>query len=403
MRWVEVERPETKRISRATATKVLRAAVATAPDPLPLLERLGAALMDEGGHREAIAAFDARAKADPARFTSWGRLAQCHNEIGEPATALAICDRAGGHGARVARARGAALEALGRRDEALESYRRAFGEDETDAIALDAVLRLLCRAADAAPLLAFCDALPATARFDVQKRAFRALACSRLGRREEASALIDPERHVMSFRFDPACESGGVDAFNARLAGWLLANTGATPTPRRDCVHDYALRHMRAPLLQELRAFFRQSFDAYIAALPALGLDRLMPPPVAGDIADGATFLRNEARNGEHVHRGRYLTGVYYVHTPQAIRTNVERRGRLAVGRCHETAGGHEPVWGARYIAPEPGMFVVFPAHMFHDVVPTRCSEWRIAIVADVEPAPIGGRELPMRYVQERA
>src|SRR5271163_453977 len=102
MHWVEVERPMARRISRSAATQVLRAAIEKSPDLLALHERFGAALMEEGKHREASAAFRARAEAEPAGFTSWGKLAQCHLEIGEPAAALEICDLVYVQGAGVA-------------------------------------------------------------------------------------------------------------------------------------------------------------------------------------------------------------------------------------------------------------------------------------------------------------
>jgi len=386
MQWVEVERPVNRRISRSAATQILRAAVEKSPDRLALRERLGAALMEEGKHREAIAAFRARAEAEPAQFTSWGGLARCHLEIGEPAAALEICDLEDAHGAGVARARGGALEALDRPEAAREEYRRAFAEDNKDEVALEAVLRCLCRASDASPLLEFCEALPTATRYEAQRKAFRALAFSRLGRLNEARALIDPQRHVMTFRFEPPAAFAGIEQFNARLAAWLLANTGSVATPRPDCVIDYGLKHMRAPLLQQLRAFFRDSFETYIAGLPALGLDGLMPPPAAGGLAEAVVFLRNDGRNGEHVHPGGYLSGVYYIKAPETVGGDSDRRGWLALGRCENITAGYEPVWGTRYIKPEPGMFVVFPAHMFHDVVPTRSNKLRIAIAADVRP-----------------
>jgi hypothetical protein len=380
MHWVEVERPMARQISRAAATQILRAALEKSPDRLALNERLGATLMEEGKHFEAIAAFRARAEAEPAQFTSWGRLAQCHLEVGEPAAALEICCLVHGQGAGVARACGGALEALGRPEEALKEYRRAFAEDCKDEAALEAVLRCLCRASDAAPLLEFCEALPAATRYEAQRKAFRALAFSRLGRLDEANALIDPERHVMTFRFEPPAAFAGVEQFNARLAAWLTANTGSTPTPRPDFVLDHGLSYMRDPLLQDLRAFVRDSFDTYIAELPALGLDGLLPPPEAGRLVDWVAFLRNDDRNGEHVHPGGFLSGVYYVQAPEIVQTGSDLRGCLALGRCENLTAGYEPAWGVRYVKPEPGMLVVFPAHMFHDVVPTRSREQRIAI-----------------------
>src|ERR1700678_566713 len=372
MHWVEVERLANRQISRSAATQVLRAAIEKSPDRLALHERLGVALVEEGKHREAIAAFRARAQAEPAQFTTWGKLAQCHLEIGEPAVALEICDLVHAHGAGVARARGAALEALGRPEAALEEYRRAFAEDNKDETALEAVLRCLCRATDAAPLLEFCEALPGATRYEAQRKAFRAVAFSRLGRLDEARALIDPERHVMIFRFEPPAAFAGVEPFNARLAAWLTANTGSVATPRPDFVLDHGLPYMRDPLLQDLRAFVRDSFETYIAELPALGLDDLLPPPEAGSLVDWVAFLRNDDRNGEHVHQGGYLSAVYYVQAPEIVRAASDRRGCLALGRCVRLTAGYEPAWRTRYVKPEPGMLVVFPAHMFHDVVPTR-------------------------------
>ncbi|MFZ3308667.1 MAG: putative 2OG-Fe(II) oxygenase [Xanthobacteraceae bacterium] len=386
MHWVEVEPPVGRRISRSAATQILRAAIEKSPARRALHERLGGALMEEGKYRAAIAAFRARLQAEPAQFTSWGKLAQCHLEIGEPESALEICGLVHGQGVGVARARGGALEALGRSGEALEEYRRAFAEDGKDEAALEAVLRCLCRKSDAAPLLAFCDALPAATRYEAQRKAFRALAFSRLGRLDEARDLMDPERHAMTFRFEPPAACGAVEQFSARLAAWLTANTGSVATPRPDCVIDYGLKYTSAPLLQELHTFFRDSFEAYVAALPALGLGGLMPPPAAGSLADAVVFLRNEGRNGEHVHPRSYLSGVYYVQVPETVRTDSDRRGWLALGRCLNLTAGYEPAWGTRYIKPEPGMFVVFPSHLFHDVVPTRSNELRISIAVDMRP-----------------
>ena len=58
-----------------------------------------------------------------------------------------------------------------------------------------------------------------------------------------------------------------------------------------------------------------------------------------------------------------------------------------SVGCCEKLTGGHRAAWGTRYVKPEPGMLVVFPAHMFHDVVPTQSDAQRIAIGLDAKPA----------------
>ncbi|HEY0145147.1 MAG TPA: putative 2OG-Fe(II) oxygenase, partial [Methylovirgula sp.] len=239
-----------------------------------------------------------------------------------------------------------------------------------------------------APLLEFCDALPATPFLQSRRLAFRAVALSRLGRVDEARALVDVARHVMVFRFDPPSEHGDAVAFNARLAHWLIANTGSVPTPRPDCVIDYGLTHTRLPLINELRSFVRRSFATYVAQLPVLGLGDLMPLPPAGELFDFVVFLHGNGRNGEHVHPNAYVVGVYYVQVPKDVQLASDMRGCLVLGACEKLTDGHQPAWGVRYLKPEPGMLVLFPAHMFHDVVPTQSAEPRIVIGADVRPAP---------------
>lgn len=192
----------------------------------------------------------------------------------------------------------------------------------------------------------------------------------------------------MTFRFEPPAAYGGIERFNASLAEWLGANTGSVATPKPDCVIDYALEFMHPPMMQDLRAFFRASFETFIASLPAMGLDRLLPPPpVAGALHEASVFIRKDGRNGEHVHPGGYLSGVYYVQVPQSVRVASDRRGCLVVGSCEKLSAGRRPSWGLRYIKPEEGMLVLFPSHLFHDVVPTGDTELRRVISMDLRPA----------------
>jgi hypothetical protein len=57
------------------------------------------------------------------------------------------------------------------------------------------------------------------------------------------------------------------------------------------------------------------------------------------------------------------------------------------LGCCDEYTRGHAPVWGTRRIKPEPGVLLIFPSHIFHDVVPTGSDEPRISVVADLKPS----------------
>ena len=50
------------------------------------------------------------------------------------------------------------------------------------------------------------------------------------------------------------------------------------------------------------------------------------------------------------------------------------------------------PCWGTRHIKPEAGSLVIFPSHIFHDVVPSRTQALRIAVAA----GSAAGREFPI-------
>lgn len=387
MRWVEPEK--SRWLDRAQVTQVLRRAIETSPHRLVLYERLGRALLAEGKPGEALGSFRRIADVAPAQFGSWGKLAECHNRLGQPRKALEYCSIGETHGCSegVAAARGQALEALGCLEEAIHWHRIAFAEDPYDEVVPESLLRCLSRLPDGKPLLEFCEGLPATHHFAAQRRAFSALAYSRLGLADEARALVDPTRHVMSFPFEPPGHYGGIDAFNRRLTEWLLANTGSVATPMPDFVIDHVLARLSSPELQDLRAFFRASIGAFVSNLPAMGLDQVMPQPAAASLVDVAIFLRRGGRNGEHVHPTAYVSGVYYVQVPQSVQTGSGRRGWLILGACERLSGGHQPAWDVRYVKPEPGVLVLFPSHMFHDVAPTEDDAVRISIAVNLRPA----------------
>jgi hypothetical protein len=75
---------------------------------------------------------------------------------------------------------------------------------------------------------------------------------------------------------------------------------------------------------------------------------------------------------------------VYHLKVPDAVRGANDSRGALVVGCCDEIAAGHAPCWGTRTIKPVEGWLTVFPAHIFHDVVPTFSEDLRISLIGDV-------------------
>jgi Putative 2OG-Fe(II) oxygenase len=118
------------------------------------------------------------------------------------------------------------------------------------------------------------------------------------------------------------------------------------------------------------------------------GLDAVMPPPPKeGHLYESSTVLSGPGHNGEHIHGNAYVSSVYHVLVPDSVSSADDSRGALALGLCASYTGGYTPCWGARYIKPVAGSLVIFPSHIFHDVVPSRTPMPRIAVAADLQPA----------------
>jgi len=100
----------------------------------------------------------------------------------------------------------------------------------------------------------------------------------------------------------------------------------------------------------------------------------------------GTTVLVDDGSNRQHVQPTGYLSSVYYVHVPESVRAANDPRGSLQLGPCDQRTNGHRACWGERLIKPVEGWIVLFPSHIFHDVIPTGTSEPRISVPMDLEP-----------------
>lgn len=364
-----------------------RAADAHPGDPALRL-KLAGALFRNDRFAEAAALYAAVRAAAPDTFTAWAEFAQSCAESGALEEALALC-RAGersGPDAALASLRATVLDHLGRPDEARAARLESVRLDPRRKLELAQLFAPLARDPDGGRLLAFCEALPDGHRGGALDRAHRAIALSRLGRRDEACALVDPERHVMVVPFVPPAEYASLEAFNAQLAAEVLANRPLSP--RRTGVEiNYAHDLHRRPTYRALQGFVRRQMDAYIESFAARGLSDVMPlQPAAGALRGASTVLQGKGRNGQHIHARAYVASVYYVSVPAAVRGSGDDRGALLLGCCDEYTKGHVPAWPTRTLKPEPGWLVLFPGHLYHDVVPTGADEVRISLPGDLVP-----------------
>lgn len=383
MEWVEDDQAGLS--VPAPGAALLEQAIAANPGNARLHAMLGAVRFAQHDHAGAAAAFAAAERLDPAGFVNWDLYAGALLDLGDAEGALAAADRGLGRGApeAIRHARGLALRKLGREAEARAELERVLASGPGHYHTLRALLFPMTRDPDGAPLLAACDALPDAYRNTAGARACRAIALSRLGRAEEARALVDVERHVVRTRFEPPPEFGGLEAFNRALADEILRDP--PPAATRDGFEiNYSPRRSASPAFAALTDFTKARIEEYLARLPEMGLAEAMPAPAKGSLSRVTVVLRRDGTNAEHIHAPNMVSTVYYVEVPQSVRDADDDRGSLVLGGVAETTGGYEACWGVRRIKPEPGTLVLFPAHFFHDVVPSRSEDPRIVVSADL-------------------
>lgn len=387
LRWLETAPREPAPVSLRLT--LARKAVEARPDSATTHAMLAHALLRTGDYAAAALAFEAGLAADPAGFRDWAMFARTCLKLDRPADALRITDLGldRGEDARNSFQRAQALRALGRFDEARAEYRRTIAWGDPGLLALKALLGEMAIDPDGAPMLEFCDSLDPVFRNTALIRAHRALAFSRLGRVEEALEIVDLERHPARVRFDPPHGFGGIDKFNARLAGEILQDPEPDPSELDGFEITYLPPTRDRPAMQALLAFMRDSIETYIAELPSRGLATVMQPvPEAGTLYSASLVLRDDGANGEHIHAMGFVSTVYHVRVPALVTQANDDRGALIFGICENYTRGYQPCWGTRAIRPVAGWLTLFPSHLFHDVVPTRLSEPRISVSSDIWP-----------------
>ena len=226
----------------AEAEHQARAALALAPRSAPALHTLGQVFSAQGRHAEAIGAFSEALRLAPGSIDSRFGLATVHQHLGHFSAAETLYTeilrgRPDHHGARINL--GNCIQALGRGEEAIRLFRTVLRDDPRSLegrVNLCSALVQEGRGAEALRVSA--DYTPPAGR-EADWSAIRALIFERLGRLEEAAALLRPfvhpdcaARQVVNFA-GIAKRLGGERAQEAvgYLRAWLERNTGRVPLP----------------------------------------------------------------------------------------------------------------------------------------------------------------------------
>jgi tetratricopeptide (TPR) repeat protein len=246
------------------------------------------------------------------------------------------------------------------------------------------------RRLDSAGLLAFCEARLAEGPASTAAIFYKAIALARLGRGEEARAVMALDKHVAICDLPPPAEYSDGEKFRQLLAAEICRNPTLASDPRGKATRDgRQTRHLRQPdavAIEALIAQIKRAAQDYAGRLSASDEAFAAARPELARLDIWAVISGKDGRQKAHLHPHGWLSGVYYVTAPRPAGANLYR-GPLILGALDPHAHGVEPPWGTREIEPVPGRLVLFPSYVPHATQPSGVEGARISVAFDVVPA----------------
>jgi tetratricopeptide (TPR) repeat protein len=246
------------------------------------------------------------------------------------------------------------------------------------------------RRLDPASLLAFCEARLAEEPASTAAIFYKALALARLGRGEEARAVISLDKHVAICDLPPPAEYGDGEKFRQLLTAEICRNPTLAPDPRGKATRDgRQTKHLRQPdavAIEALIAQVKRAAQDYERRLSASDKVFSAARPKLARLDIWAVVCGRDGRQKAHLHPHGWLSGIYYVTAPRPAGANLYR-GPLILGALDPHAHGVEPPWGTREIEPVPGRLVLFPSYVPHATQPSGVEGARISVAFDVVSA----------------
>lgn len=149
----------------------------------------------------------------------------------------------------------------------------------------------------------------------------------------------------------------------------------------------------RPDVIRALLAALQAAVDRHVAELVGAA---------QGDIADRDPWLAARPRRARlgpwgliqksgdyedwHMHRGGWLSGVYYVRVPEPFSTAGDGAGCIEFGPPPSVAEAGAAPHGPLRIAPHEGLLLLSPSHHHHRTIPFVSARRRISCAFDVCP-----------------
>jgi tetratricopeptide (TPR) repeat protein len=355
---------------------------------------LGNLLRQQGDLAEATAAYQRALALAPDHALAHYRLGltlQAQDRLDAAAASLARALELRPQGAEVHYSLGTVLHSLERLDEALAAYERALSLQPALLEGLFEVgkprhIHALFERGEHARAVTALDAFLKRRPGQSCALALKAIALDEVGEHAGARSLVDFERLIRPVRLAIPPD------LNPALAEWIRHHPTLHEAPAAFSVHrGLSTGELLAGEKGPIRAFerlVRAAIEAYQQALP---VDSAHPfianRPRRWHLTMWAIVIEAEGFQVPHIHPSGWLSGVYYVTLPEAVRTQGEQRaGWIEFGEPYADIA-HSVQPELKSFQPEEGLLLLFPSYFYHRTLPFTSDRQRISISFDVVPA----------------
>ncbi|MFL6857761.1 MAG: putative 2OG-Fe(II) oxygenase [Allosphingosinicella sp.] len=365
-----------------------RAAAERPSDPRPQLG-LAALALDRFDFETAEAALSRAVALDPAQAGAAAGLARCRNLLLRPAAALDALAAVPGPEYE----RAMALKRLGHDAEAEMELRAVLAGDPRHRHACRQLTKWLRKSGRGIETLALAEDLYAAGARHAQLFHDWGWALALAGDVAAAKSLLFDRTRVAEIVPPTPQGAADLETFNTALADeiasspHLLSNFPEGEEANRGSSRLHALfAGQRPDLFRALIATLQSVVDDWRPASVGAFDPWLEARPVRARLKAWGLVQRGDDHEEWHIHRGGWVSGVYYVSIPGAVSSASDGRGAIEYGppaRLEAAMPGLIERWRHR---PRAGSLLLAPSHYPHRTIPPRTSEPRISFAFDVVP-----------------
>ena len=376
--------------SPAVARALLRRAIAADPGKPALHTSLGGLEMDAHDFEAAALSFETALRLDPETAAARASLAYCSNLLHRHQRVLEILAAAEGPHHE----RGVALLRLGGPGEAEAEFRGVLAADPNHRHACRQLSKLLRKSGRAGESLAVCEDLYARGAANAQLFHDWGWALALAGESGRAGALLLDTARVVEIELPPPPGFSDLAEFNSALADeltgnpYVLSDFSREEEANRGSSRVHSLFAGRRPdLIRGLLASLQAAVDTWRPERAGAFDPWLDARPAAARLKAWGLIQRRSDYEEWHIHRGGWVSGVYYVRVPSSVQAAGDGRGCIEYGpppRLAEAMPGFAP---SHRVKPKEGRLLLAPSHYPHRTLPSGADERRISFAFDVVPA----------------